>query len=116
MKTSRNLGLVAIVVFVISHFLPAYDTFSGFACFKVCWKTLLEPEILSGGWYYHSGFAISNILFIALVMPLFLTKKNRKLWLVVSAVFFLHVLSWLALHAFQQPPQVTEIKIGYYLW
>ena len=117
-KTSRNLGLIAVVVFVISHFLPAYGKGSGFACFGVCWNMLLgrDAEILSGGWFYYSGFAISNILFIGLVVALFVTEKIRRLRLVVSVVFMVHVLSWLVLHIFQQPSQITEIKIGYYVW
>ena len=118
MKTPRNLGLVAVVVFVISHFLPAYGDGSGFACFGVCWNMLWghDAEILSGGWFYYSGLAISNILFIGLAVALFVTKKGRRLRRVVSVVCFLHVLSWLVLHILQQPPQVTEIKIGYYVW
>ena len=118
MKTPRNLGLVAVVVFTLSHFLPAYGDASGFACFVVCWKMLLghDAEILSGGWFYYSGFAIANILFMGMVVALFVTKKSRRLRVVVSMVFFLHVLSWLVLHIFQQPPQISEIKIGYYVW
>jgi hypothetical protein len=48
MKSPRNLGLVAVVVFVISHFLPAYGDGSGFACFGVCWNILWghDAEIL----------------------------------------------------------------------
>ena len=66
MKTPRNLGLVAIVVLVISHFLPAFGNMSGFACFGYCWDTLLAPytESHGGEWFYYSGFVISNILFI----------------------------------------------------
>jgi len=118
MKRLRNLGLVAILVFVISHFLPAYLQGSGFTCFAVCWKGLLghDIEMFSGPWFYYSGFAISNILFIGLAAALFLTKKGRAFRLIVSVIFFLHVLSWLALHIFQHPSQVIEIKIGYYLW
>ena len=106
------------MVFVISHFLPAYGNGSGFACFGVCWNMLLghDSEIFSGAWFYYSGFAISNILFVGLVVALFVTKKSRRLRTVVSVVFFLHVLSWLVLHIFQQPPQITEIQIGYYVW
>ena len=118
MKMPRNLGLVAVVVLVISHFLPAYGDGSGFACFGVCWNMLLghDTEILSGGWFYYSGFAISNILFIGLVVALFVTKKSRRFRSVVSVVFFLHVLSWLVLHIFRQPPQIDKIEIGYYVW
>ena len=117
MKTRRNLGLAAIVVFIVSHFLPAYGDLSGFACFEVCWKALLGDEkIFSGSWFYYSGLVLANILFIGLVVALFVTKKHRGVRLVVSVVCFLHVLSWVVLHIFQQPPQVSEIKIGYYVW
>jgi hypothetical protein len=118
MKMSRNLGLAAVVVFVISHFLPAYGDGSGFACFEVCWKMLLghDSKIFSGSWFYYSGFAISNILFVGLVVALFVTKKSRRLRSVVSVVFFLHVLSWFVLHVAQRPPEISEIKIGYYVW
>jgi len=118
MKTPRTLGLVALVVFVISHFLPAYAEGSGFACFRFCWSSLLghDADILSGSWFYYSGFAISNILFIGLVVALFVTKEGGKLRSVVSVVFFLHVLSWLILHLVQQPSQIAHIKIGYYVW
>ena len=114
MKTPRNLGLAAVVVFVISHFLPAYNDGSGFLCFRFCWDVLLghDTTLFSGAWFYYSGFAISNILFIGLVVALFVTKKCRRVRSVVSIVFFLHVLSWLVFHI----PKVSEIKIGYYLW
>ena len=117
MKTTRMIGLAAIVVFVVSHFLPAYGDLSGFACFEVCWKAFLGDEkILSGGWFYYSGLVLANILFVGLAVALFLTKKRRGLRSVVSVVCFLHVLSWVVLHIFQQPPQVSEIEIGYYVW
>jgi hypothetical protein len=114
MKTPRNLGLAAVVVFVISHFLPAYNDASGFLCFRFCWDVLLghDTTLFSGAWFYYSGFAISNILFIGLVVALFVTKKCRRFRSVVCVVFFLHVLSWLVFHI----PQVSEIKVGYYLW
>src|SRR5689334_14774676 len=111
MKTPRDLGWAAVVVFVISHLLPAYGDGSGFACFEFCWNTLWghETDVLSGGWFYYSGFAISNILFIALAVALFVTKKSRRLGSVVSFVFFLHVLSWWILHMFQQPGGLAAI-------
>ena len=118
MNTPRNLGLAAVVVFVISHFLPAYNDGSGFLCFRFCWDVLLghDTTLFSGAWFYYSGFAISNILFIGLVVALFVTKKCPRLRSVVSVVFFLHVLSWWVLHLLGQPPQLTDIKIGYYVW
>jgi len=118
MKTPRNLALLAVVIFVISHFLPAYSNGSGFACFQYCWNMLLghDGDVFGGGWFYYSGFAISNILFIGLVVALFLTEQCRSLRSVISVVLLLSVLSWLAIHTFQSPPQIAEIKIGYYAW
>jgi hypothetical protein len=106
------------VIFIISHLLPAYGSGSGFACFVYCWQTLLghDIELLSGGWFFYSGFVIANILFIALVGALFITNKSRKLRLAISVVCFLQVLSWLILHIIEQPSQMAEIKLGYYVW
>src|SRR4051812_32313276 len=118
MNTPRNLGLLAVAAFVISHLLPAYGDASGFACFSFCWNMLLghDIQIFSGGWFYYSGFVISNIFFIGLVVTLFVTQKGRTLRCVISVVLFLHVLSWLLMHIFQRPPQVGEINVGYYVW
>lgn len=109
---------MALLVFAISYLLPAYGDFSGFACFTVCWQMLLgnDTPVLSGGWFYYSGFVICNVIFIALAVALFVTRNNRPLRLGISVVLFLHVLSWLILHVFQQPPQIADLKVGYYLW
>jgi hypothetical protein len=118
MKAPRNLGLAAGLVFAISYFLPAYGDGSGLACFAECWNTLLghNVDIPSSGWFYYSGFVACNILFIGLVAALVATKQHRRVRLMVSIVCFLQVLSWWLLHFCQQPSQVAEIKIGYYLW
>jgi len=119
MKPYGALGLAAIVVFVISYFLPAYKEGSGFACFGECWDMLLghDTNVLSGGWFYYGGFVISNILFIGLAAALFVTQERRKLSAVVSVIVFLHVLSWFVVPIISgKPSQVAEIKIGYYVW
>ena len=118
MMTSRNSGLVAIAIFVISYFLPAYGDGSGFTCVRFCWEVLSghDTEILSGAWFYYSGFMIANVCFIGLATTLFVTTRHRRLRLVLSLVFFLHVFSWFVLHLFQQPSQLTELKLGYYVW
>jgi len=118
MTTPRKLGLAAAVLFVISHCLPAFGDGSGFACFQLCWSVLWgqDGEVLAGGWFYYSGFAIANILFPVLVVALFVTRKGRWLRALASVVFLLHVLSWLVLHVFQSPHEIHKIKIGYYLW
>jgi hypothetical protein len=119
MKTSRILGLAAILIFVISYFLPAYENDSGFVCFGDCWEMLLghDTKILSGGWFYYGGFVISNILFIGLAAALFVTQGRRKFSSVVSVIVFLHVLSWFVVPFISgKPSQVTDLKIGYYVW
>jgi hypothetical protein len=118
MKTSQKLGLAAVVLFVISHLLPAYMDGSGFACFGVSWDTLRGHGAMfpSGYWFYYSGFAISNILFPVLVVALFVTERARRLRAAVSLLFLLHVLSWPVLNVFQQPAEFGAIKIGYYVW
>lgn len=118
MKTPRNLTILAVVFFVISHFLPAYVSGSGFACFQYCWSMLLgnDGDVFSGGWFYYSAFVISNSLFVALAVAFFVTKKGHGLRSVLSVVSFLHVISWLAINTFQRPSQIGEIKIGYYAW
>ena len=104
-------------------FLPAFEEMSGFASFAFCWDTLLghEPSgnirILSGGWFYYSGFVMSNILFVGLVAALFLTRKIVRLRSVFSLVCFLQALSWLVLFTISgKPSQITAIKVGYYVW
>ena len=118
MKTLRNLTILAIVLFGISHVLPAYVSSSGFACFQFCWNMLLgnDGDVFSGGWTYYSAFAISNFLFIGLAVALFVTKKGHWLRSILAAASFLHVLSWLAINTFQRPSQIAEVKIGYYIW
>jgi len=118
MKTPQKLGLVAVVVFIISHFLPAYGDAWGFACFRVCWNMLLgrDAKILAGAWFYYSGFAASNILFPLMVVLLFITKKGRRVRAVISVVFCFHVLSWVVVHIFGKPSEIAELKIGYYVW
>ena len=111
------------MVFIISFFLPAFEDMSGFASFAFCWDTLLGHElsgnirILSGGWFYYSGFVMSNILFVGLVAALFLTRKIVRLRSVFSLVCFLQALSWLVLFTISgKPSQITAIKVGYYVW
>jgi hypothetical protein len=123
MKTHRNLGLTALVVFIISFFLPAFEDMSGFASFAFCWDSLLGHEpfgnirILSGAWFYYSGFVMSNILFVGLVVALFVTRKIRRVRSVFSVVCFLQVLSWLVLFTISgKPSQIAAIKVGYYVW
>ena len=106
------------MVFVISHFLPAYGAGSGFACFAYCWEMHLGHyiDLFSGGWFFYSGFVIANILFIGLGTALFATKKSRRLRSVISVVCFAQVLSWFVLNIISAPSQIGEIKIGYYVW
>ena len=75
-----------------------------------------DAKILTGAWFYYSGFAVSNILFPLLVVVLFITKKGRRVRAVISVVFCFHVLSWVVVHIFGKPSEIAELKIGYYVW
>ena len=123
MKTHRNIGLAALAVFITSFFLPAFEDMSGFSSLAFCWDTLSGHEpygnirILSGGWFYYSGFVMSNVLFVALVAALFLTRKTGRLRSAISLLCFLQALSWLVLFIISgKPSQIAAIKVGYYVW
>jgi hypothetical protein len=65
MNTSRKIGLAAILLFAISHFLPAFGGLRGYSCFQECWKTMIKHDMAElVGWLYYSGFVLSNITFL----------------------------------------------------
>lgn len=119
--------LIALILFVVSFFLPAYypmDEWSGYDCALFClW------EIWDGwdwdGWdfadiallAYYASFSVSNIAMIVLV-PLLATVFRRKrvplLIKVIQVILIMHVLSWLVLVIAYG--QIGDVKIGYYLW
>ena len=118
MRIAQKLGLAAMVLFAISQFLPAYGSGRGFACFQVCWETLVKPDTHDlGAWLYYSGFVISSILFLVLVVALFMTEKIRQPRGLGSFILFLHVMSWSFLHVIDgNRSGFYEIKVGYYVW
>jgi hypothetical protein len=140
MPAPQKLGLAAIVLFIISYFLPADDGVLGYGCFLACWEIMIKPEI-SGGWLYYSGFVFSNILFLVIGVALFLTQKAPRVRSVVALIVFLHVVLWSVLHNFSAVSQLwnqnsftlkslqsvsvyglsspatgDHIEIGYYVW
>lgn len=114
MNTSQKIGLAAVSVFAVSYFLPAYDTFGGFACFLQCWDTIwhFDPSDL-GCWFYYSGFALSNIMFPILAVGLFVSQRGWRLRSIVSFVMLLHTASWSVLDFWGSS---STTKVGYYLW
>jgi hypothetical protein len=115
MNTSQKIGLAAVSVFAVSHFLPAYDTLRGFSCFLECWDTMrhFEPSDLES-WFYYSGFALSNIMLPILVVGLFVGgQRGWQFRSTVSFVMLLHTASWSVLESWGSS---SSIKIGYYLW
>jgi len=98
--------------------LPAYTEARGYACFLACWGILWDPAGSDpGGWLYYSGFVLTNILFVVLVVALFATKKGRLLRWLGSCILLLHVMSWsiIALADGKSSP-IRDIKAGYYVW
>ena len=113
-NTSQKIGLAALSVFAVSHFLPAYDTLRGYSCFLQCCDTLwhFDPSDLGCSLYY-SGFALSNILLPILVVALFVGQKGWWFRSMVSFVMLLHTTSWSVVESLGSN---SSIKIGYYLW
>ena len=114
MNTSQKIGLAAVSVFAVSYFMPAFDTFRGFACFLQCWETLwhFDPSDL-GCWFYYSGFALSNIMLPILAVWLFVGERGWRFRSIVSFVMLLHTASW---SVFEFSSSSSSIKFGYYLW
>ena len=115
LTSPAGITSVALVLFGISHFLPAVEGGSGFQCFQGCWGLFWElgSQGFSWGWLYYSGFMVSNIGFLILGIAMLVSQKARLLSRNVSLVFLLHTLSWLIIHLNQG---LSDIKIGYYVW
>src|ERR1035441_8648660 len=65
MKPRLVLASSTAIIFAVSFLLPAYTTFNGFSCFRMCWGILIKlPPESFGAWLYYGGFAVSNILFV----------------------------------------------------
>jgi hypothetical protein len=113
-NTSQKIGLAAASVFAVSHFLPAYDTLRGFSCFLECWETMWHFDLSElEGWFYYSGFALSNIMLPILVVGLFVSHRGWRFRSIVSLVMLLHTASWSLLESWGSN---SSIKIGYYIW
>ena len=112
--------LIALILFVVSFFLPAYHheygEFSGYECALFC-LLVIWSDMTSAGIAYHFPFSFSNIAMIVLV-PLLATVFRRKrvpLFIkVIQVILIMHVLSWLVLSIAYGT--ISEVRIGYYLW
>ena len=113
MNKSQKIGLAAIVVFAISHFLPAFGGDRGYACFQECWKTMTKHDMTNvAGWLYYSGFVLSSVTFVVLASALFLTRTGRYFRLFVSVFILLHTITWF----FVNIKGLSNIEVGYYVW
>jgi hypothetical protein len=111
MNTSQKIGFTAVSLFGVSHLLPAYPSTRGFACFQECWR-IMWNDTPDFGWLYYSGFAFSNIIFPILVAALFVSTRGWRFRSIASFIILLHTTSWSVL----QPDNISDIKIGYYVW
>jgi hypothetical protein len=71
-----------------------------------------DPSDLEG-WFYYSGFVLSNIMLPILVVGLFVGHRGWRFRSTVSFVMLLHTASCSVL---ESPGSSSSIKIGYYLW
>jgi hypothetical protein len=121
MTTPQKIGLAALVVFVLSHLLPAYVPYhamSGWQCHLMCWEELISGDLIdrfSGWWFYFSGFVITNLIFIGLAVALLKTRRHDRIRSVLSIVVCLHVVSWWVVNLVF-PSEPSSIKVGYYVW
>jgi hypothetical protein len=116
MNPRRVLALSTAIIFAVSFLLPAYTTFNGFSCFRMCWGILvkLPPEKWSA-WLYYGGFAVSNILFVGFLALAFAGRTFSRGCIVLISILCLHVLSWLVVDSVNYG-WGTNIRIGYFVW
>jgi hypothetical protein len=112
--------LIALLLFVVSFFLPAYDGAYGYVCALLCSWDIWGWDIWAAdfaAFAYYFPFSVSNIAMIILIPSLatvFRRKRVPLLIKVIQVILIMHVLSWLVLHlAFGQ---IGSVRIGYYLW
>ena len=111
--------LIALLLFVVSFFLPAFEGQHGYFCALFClwgiWDDWVSADIATIAYYFP--FSFSNIAMIVLV-PLLATVFRRKrvplLIKVIQVILIMHVLSWLVLHIANGT--IGDVRIGYYLW
>jgi hypothetical protein len=114
---------IALILFVVAFFLPAYHHEygepSGYECALFClwgiWSDQVSADIAIVAYYF--SFSVSNIAMIVLV-PLLATVFRRKrvpLFIkVIQVILIMHVLSWLVLQIANGT--IGDVRIGYYLW
>lgn len=121
-ETNKVLAMVALVLFVISLFLPSYFNGRGYECVYFCLHTIWPPNDLGFDTAYYFVFNITNLLMmvtpIAIVCGFYqkaVSQRNRLLFAQINTLLFLHVLSWWLIHLFSKEG-IEKIQIGYYLW
>ena len=116
MKPRLVLASSTAIIFAVSFLLPAYTTFKGFDCFRMCWGVLVKfPPESFGAWLYYGGFAVSNILLVGFLARAFTGKMFSKGAIVLISILCLHVLSWLVVDSVNYG-WGTDIRIGYFVW
>ena len=133
LKPPQIIGVVAILLFAISFFLPAYaggypGEMSGWECFRLCFETFPQPFLPNDDnkipwveWGYYSSFTLANIGFPILIAALFTSKKRQLLHAFISVALLLQVLSWwfqpdAHMHIIDYGFKTSECLVGYYVW
>lgn len=117
MKTRYLLASITAALFTVSHLLPAFNDDTGFICFRYCLDVLIDFKSNElAGWLYYGGFALSNFAFVAFAALAFTRKGFSLKSIIILSVLSLHVLSWPLISLYYNPKNITDIKVGYYLW
>jgi hypothetical protein len=108
---------LALVLFGISLWLPAFDSCSGWECAKIVWGCLVNFELKDiWGWLYYSPFHVTNFTLLVLPILAFTPLGDRfrlaARWLAGGC--FLHTLSWFVWVLCNGG--IRDLKVGYYLW
>ncbi|MBI1840117.1 MAG: hypothetical protein HYR88_04615 [Verrucomicrobia bacterium] len=121
MNKPQKITATALAAFIASHFLRSYEEGSGFACFRFCWGMMLgeNGQVLSGGWFYYSGFVVANTAFPILALLLLRRQRTSRATRAAAVVCWLQVFSWGAINAvtaIRSPSEFANLGVGYYVW
>jgi hypothetical protein len=116
--------LLAVGLFVVSFFLPAFIDEPGYICACICMFGVWDGPNEWAPIAYYFPFTFSNVLMV--IMPLLLTAvfKRRKfpVWLlIVQITLLVHVVSWPVSALLSEDTNaigdsIKDIQVGYYIW
>ncbi len=118
-KKTNRLLLLAVSLFVVSFFLPAFDGCSGACCAGICMVGVWYNATEWGATAYYFLFTLSNALMVIMTLLLITVFKRRKLpvWLLMTQIaLIVHVVSWPLVVVAAFGEDFLSVQVGYYVW